>query len=120
MNTLRLIREVRNQTGLGLKESKDIVDGWANGTTEGKGLKELVEQAVKDRGPRSEEARQAIRNKIKRLQSLIDNLDDTCEDDFGSEELTGIRDALGQIAEEALTIKERTTYLLEECIDNES
>ncbi len=119
MDKIAMIKEVRKQTEFGLKESKAIVDGWVNSNGGRKELKELVEGAVKNRVPRSEEMRQTIRRRVKSIQNLVECLASDCEGDFSYEEMPIIRGALEQIADEALTIKNRTTYHLEDILSAE-
>ena len=118
MDKILQIKEVRNLTGLGLKESKDLVETWLNGEMpEQAELMAMVAEKVKNRIPRSEEYRIFIRNKVASIKNLIDYIE--WEEDFTGEDMPGIREAMENIVEAALTIKERLTYKLEEILSEE-
>ena len=115
MDKIATIKEVRDLTGLGLRESKELVETWQNGEMpERKELFDMVAERVKNRIPRSEEARNAIRNKVKGIKNLIDSID--WEDEFNEADISKIRLAMDKIADEALIIKDRLTYRLEEIL----
>ena len=118
MDKILAIKEVRNLTGFGLKESKDIVEHW-QATGEKTPIQTLIESKLKEVLPRSEQYHRQIRDRVKGLQWLVSGLAELCEGDFGEEDLSDIREQTGKIADDALLIRDRMITSLEECLYKE-
>ena len=118
VDKIGMIKEVRELSNLGLKESKELVEAYLAGDGETE-LMAMVKEKVKNRRPRSEEARGKIRDKVKGIKSLVEDLGDTCEGDFDVTDLSDIREIADTIINNTLTVRDRMTYNLEEILYEE-
>ena len=122
MDKILMIKEVRHISGCGLKEAKDAVEEVSAGGGSPE-LKEMVSRATTkaaNRPPRSEEARRSIRHRVKGIKYLAEDIEVKCEGNFDENDLPEIREALEAIINDALTIKDRMIYYLEEILSKEA
>ncbi len=120
MDKILLIKEVRNLTGCGLKEAKETVEEYQTGNLpEREELIRIVAEKVKNRVPRSEDIRKRIRDHVRSIKYMNEEVEEMCEGDFGEEDISEIRLCMEEIADNALDIKDQWTFRLEEAIYDE-
>lgn len=118
MDKILMIKQVKDLTGCGLREAKDTVEGFLNGTMpEKEELMKIVAEKMKNRVPRSEEIRKRIRNHIKSINNLLEYLE--LSGDFDEEDLPELRETMEKVAYAALEIKDTWTYRLEDALFTE-
>ncbi|KKN76928.1 hypothetical protein LCGC14_0365800 [marine sediment metagenome] len=121
MDKIAMIREVRNQTGLGLRESKELVEEFQNGDLVGSQelMAKVMAKVKANPHSRSDDARKAIRDKVKGLYWIVEGLKDICEGDFDMLDLPDIREQTEKVADDALMIRDRLVRRLEDTLETE-
>ncbi len=116
MDKILMIREVRNQTGCGLREAKDTVDEFLNSNGKLPGQVELmriVALKVANRPKRSTELRQTIASVVKQMRDSLETLRDNTSEEW--EDFDNARGLLRELPNQIDRI-DRMVYRLEEII----
>jgi len=114
---ISMIKELRTRAGCGLGEAKEAVEEYIAGGEKGD-LMAIVAVKVENAPSSTEYAQNLIRRTVRGIVGQMEELQTICEDDFGFEDLHGMREIIASLSNDILRLSETTIPHMEELLYN--